>query len=409
MVIQLIICVVLMAIRNMLLVALVILSPIAFVLGILPNTNKLFKKWFEMFGHMLLVYPAVMLLFAVSKLVAQITINSADISMMTLPIYLATLAAPVFFVKKIITSTSKVMGAVSAGVSKAVGGVAAVGMAAATGGAAGALVAAGKQMGSGAGQAAEGIVDASAASHARGGKNPFARTFGRSKINNMAKTADNAAITSAVASGQSSESAVQSVEDARVNKANDSEASVASNNDLEKTMTSGTDAGKIAAAHREYKKRGLKLSGEARENFIANTAKVADTKSTQGRAALNAAGDEMQEAGTFNAATVQDYRGGGNNGGRGYDKAGQEAAIYDKAAAGISDEQYIGMSNDAREAMSKVTLDRIKNTTMGTKERADAMEVRRKLAQTEKNIRGNDVLKGRMAEGDYKITTGKKP
>jgi hypothetical protein len=142
MIIQLIVAVVLVAIRNIMLIALVILSPIAFVLGILPNTNKIFKKWFDYFGHMLLVYPAVMLLFAVSKLTADIIINASDATMMTLPLYLATLAAPVFFVKKVITSTSSAIGAVSSSIAKGAMAVVAVGAAVATGGATGAISAA---------------------------------------------------------------------------------------------------------------------------------------------------------------------------------------------------------------------------------------------------------------------------
>ncbi|MCL1929542.1 hypothetical protein FWF93_00070 [Candidatus Saccharibacteria bacterium] len=133
MIVQLIIAVVLAAVRNVMLVALIIVSPLAFVLGILPNTNKIFQKWLHHFGHMLMVYPAVMMLFAASQLTALVLAGTAT-NVMAVPMILAAMATPVFFVKKVITSTSSAMGAASQAVSGAVKTVGMVGASVATGG-----------------------------------------------------------------------------------------------------------------------------------------------------------------------------------------------------------------------------------------------------------------------------------
>jgi hypothetical protein len=110
-----------------------------------------------MFGHMLMVYPAVMMLFAASQITAAIMASNM-ISIMSVPMILAVMAAPVFFVKKVITSTSSVMGAASAAVGKVVQTTVAVGAAVATGGATAAI--AGKSVLGGAAKSALGQTSA---------------------------------------------------------------------------------------------------------------------------------------------------------------------------------------------------------------------------------------------------------
>ena len=139
MIVQIITAIVLIAIRNVLIVALVVVSPLAFVAGILPNTNKLFQTWFHHFSHLLLVYPAVMVLFAIAKIAAlAYPINSS----VDLCIMLMILASPVFFIKQIINSTSSLTAQAAKGISSGVMTVAAVAVTAATMGAGGAAMAA---------------------------------------------------------------------------------------------------------------------------------------------------------------------------------------------------------------------------------------------------------------------------
>ena len=51
----------LLAAREAAIIVLVVLSPIAVVLYMLPNTKKLFDKWLKFFEGLLLVYPIYIL------------------------------------------------------------------------------------------------------------------------------------------------------------------------------------------------------------------------------------------------------------------------------------------------------------------------------------------------------------
>lgn len=61
--------------RQAIVVLLVVVSPIAFVFYLLPNTEKWFKKWWDIFFAMLLLFPAVSLLFGAGALASQILGN----------------------------------------------------------------------------------------------------------------------------------------------------------------------------------------------------------------------------------------------------------------------------------------------------------------------------------------------
>jgi len=70
--IVLVIAAIVVVIRQIVIVFLVIFSPLAFVAGLLPNTQKYFSQWFDMFLRMLAVYPILMLLFAAGKVASTI-------------------------------------------------------------------------------------------------------------------------------------------------------------------------------------------------------------------------------------------------------------------------------------------------------------------------------------------------
>lgn len=59
-------------------VILTAISPLAFVAYLLPNTESLFKKWQKMFMGLLLVYPAVALLFGGGGLASRILMSAAE-------------------------------------------------------------------------------------------------------------------------------------------------------------------------------------------------------------------------------------------------------------------------------------------------------------------------------------------
>ena len=63
--------------RTVLLIMLTILSPLAFVAYILPNTESLFDKWRKTFVSMLVMFPLVSILFAGSEVASQIMRSTA--------------------------------------------------------------------------------------------------------------------------------------------------------------------------------------------------------------------------------------------------------------------------------------------------------------------------------------------
>lgn len=63
--------------RQAIIIILVVISPIAFVAYLLPNTEKWFKKWLDLFVAMIILFPALALVFAASRIAAQVIANTA--------------------------------------------------------------------------------------------------------------------------------------------------------------------------------------------------------------------------------------------------------------------------------------------------------------------------------------------
>ncbi|PSO43356.1 hypothetical protein BRC19_00635 [Candidatus Saccharibacteria bacterium QS_5_54_17] len=64
--------------RLIIIVLLTVLSPIAFLLWVLPNTEKWFKQWLDMLLKALMMFPLIMLLLASGTLVAVIATNFGE-------------------------------------------------------------------------------------------------------------------------------------------------------------------------------------------------------------------------------------------------------------------------------------------------------------------------------------------
>lgn len=75
-VITVITIIVILLLRKALIVLLIVASPVAFVLYLLPNTEKYFSKWLNMFIQLLLVFPVVGLLLGGGKLAGTIILVS---------------------------------------------------------------------------------------------------------------------------------------------------------------------------------------------------------------------------------------------------------------------------------------------------------------------------------------------
>ncbi len=66
------IVVVTLLIRQALIVLLIVLAPVAFALYILPNTQSIFKRWWDLLLKALLMYPIIMIFFAMGKIAAYV-------------------------------------------------------------------------------------------------------------------------------------------------------------------------------------------------------------------------------------------------------------------------------------------------------------------------------------------------
>lgn len=64
-----------LVIRKLLIVALVLLAPVAFVAWILPNTQKFWNSWWNLFIKLLIMFPLIALLFAAGQIFAAITVS----------------------------------------------------------------------------------------------------------------------------------------------------------------------------------------------------------------------------------------------------------------------------------------------------------------------------------------------
>jgi|GEM_PF-5673546 len=64
-----------LAFRQIAIAALIIISPIAFVMWLLPNTEKLFKRWWKAYTQMLFIYPMIMGVWALTKVLDKVVSN----------------------------------------------------------------------------------------------------------------------------------------------------------------------------------------------------------------------------------------------------------------------------------------------------------------------------------------------
>jgi hypothetical protein len=69
--------VIILLLRKAFIILLVVISPFAFVAYLLPNTEKLFSKWLNMFWQLLMVFPIVALLLGGGQLASAIILNAA--------------------------------------------------------------------------------------------------------------------------------------------------------------------------------------------------------------------------------------------------------------------------------------------------------------------------------------------
>lgn len=94
----------LLGVRQAMVIFLIILSPLAFVAMLLPNTEGLYKKWWKTLQTMLYMYPVIGLIYGASRLAARILNEQQDkpVSMQVVSAIL--MFAPLLIVPNIIKS-----------------------------------------------------------------------------------------------------------------------------------------------------------------------------------------------------------------------------------------------------------------------------------------------------------------
>ena len=106
-----------LAVRQAGIIILVILCPVAIVCYTLPNTKKLFDKWFRMFTSLLMVYPICGLLMGGGQLASKILVSLSDADdpkfMLTLTAMLLSVA-PFFFIPTIVRTSLNAIGQLGA-------------------------------------------------------------------------------------------------------------------------------------------------------------------------------------------------------------------------------------------------------------------------------------------------------
>ena len=121
-IVALAVIVVCVAFRQVALVILVAISPIAIALYVLPNTKKWAHKWFDMFARLLIIYPAFSAIWGAARLVSNIFATNPDSS--PIPVFVMNIVCAVVPAVAIIP-LFKMSGGVMAMAAGAVSGAAA--------------------------------------------------------------------------------------------------------------------------------------------------------------------------------------------------------------------------------------------------------------------------------------------
>lgn len=105
--------VIILAARQAIILILVIIAPLAFVANLLPNTEKWFEKWKDLFMTMLIFFPAFSLVFGGSQLAGQLIIQNAGDNIVMLLFGLAVQVAPLVITPLILKLSGGLLGRIA--------------------------------------------------------------------------------------------------------------------------------------------------------------------------------------------------------------------------------------------------------------------------------------------------------
>lgn len=102
-----------LAARQAIIVVLVILAPLAFVANLLPNTEKWFTKWKDLFMTMMIFFPAFSAVFGGSQLAGQIIIQNAGDNLFMVIFGMAAQIAPLAITPLIMKFSGGLLGKIA--------------------------------------------------------------------------------------------------------------------------------------------------------------------------------------------------------------------------------------------------------------------------------------------------------
>lgn len=101
--------------RNVAILLGIILSPLAFVLWILPNTSNFFQFWWNNMWRLLIMYPLILGLLGVGELAAKIIVAGNEGSLLWSIIGMSVLFAPFFAIPYTFRVAQNILGSVTTG------------------------------------------------------------------------------------------------------------------------------------------------------------------------------------------------------------------------------------------------------------------------------------------------------
>lgn len=105
-----------LVIRQTIITALIFVAPIAFALWCLPNTEKWFKRWWDILFQMLIAYPLIIILFAVAGVMSAI-VGSQNTNILNAVVAFALVVIPLFLVPMTLRMSGSVLGQIHGAVS----------------------------------------------------------------------------------------------------------------------------------------------------------------------------------------------------------------------------------------------------------------------------------------------------
>lgn len=111
-----VVAVVVLTLRQMIIILLLILAPLGIVAWILPNTQKIWKIWFETLNKLLLMFPMIVALLAAGKIFAYLFTQSGQDGVLSFVVPLLAYILPFFLMVTLFKASGTAFGKISGAV-----------------------------------------------------------------------------------------------------------------------------------------------------------------------------------------------------------------------------------------------------------------------------------------------------